>query len=1572
MAKQTILWTALPHGYVQDGPHAGALRLSIVVSPRLTPTTAAEQKLGAPGFADFHNWPETLAHLKLGLRIGAKLLPLERISQTDASLWTTLLGPDTPVAGFVFKDMSRVNLRSFPVRHVTGFLRQHYGQLAQQSPNSPPTLLPWREAHPGLKGMLTELGTRTQKIDLGHSSIEVALPGFDRFFDHKGEEALEALVDRVVFSPQGKYVAPVAGIDGTVNDKTRFPIRVLPADWQNPAGGGADAALMSQFSSSAEYSFYQANRFYRRRPVTDAELAQRRPNYQNIQPAPKVPDFDFHRIIASYADTPHVLRALGLVIDVVLPVGNPIREAVQAAGKAEGTLGVEIIDWAGHDLSKDSYPRTAWRATPRRFTTRARTSDHADGLLKLEGALDPTLTPNAKLRGDFDVFQLDTDGAALKTVDFLLSAQNLVGKSFKPGSHGEVTYTTGDKQAVAALRSGGLGVSRHGRAAQIAMSAASASLKNKAVETSADESRKIVLFTEDVLRGYRVDVQAQGKWQSLCARDGDYTVIHTDEKLDFQPDEGYVKGASTSGDGSDDHYLHEALFRWTGWSLVAPRPGRTIKAVEEPGSGLQGESVEHVDEVTDQGNGLSVQFKALKGSLPRLRFGWSYRFRARVTDLAGNSLALNDASLADTEQATEAVPYLRFEPVDPPALAHAHRVSEGESLERLVVRSNAEVSPKSYLKTPDFKTAIQLPASADFEYLATCDRHVVPPKSSQLQCEQHGLLDAAFGSGDPVRIKAAYEVASREAGTLFDKLPGSQIELITPTSVAASAQTATVPPKLPDAEHPTGERLVGGQYIVHRERVAGTPYLPDAASAGVAIRGETRQDMRRIGITQPMKLGDEAAVVLGPNEELVLLVKHHDKWPDSLGLRIVMAERDPAPKIDDATCTEDPLTDADRPIWDETKRVLTLFVRKGHIARLRYASFVNPELVTHLGLPHWSQTAGEQQGIVLRALLGLHWMVTPYRSLVLVHATQQPVCTPRLSKVQPQRGFGSTFADLNAAVQLHGPSSGKFEIEAEWDEWLDDLNQPGPVRRRITGQLAEITLPENHVNQFELATQAHAQEPPAGNAGGGTGQRAIGNRHEFGDTRFRLVRYRLRATTRFREYLPPSLYAQAPLVTRTGPFALESQALLGADADPGAPVRFGVAGAQPNGTIVPNTAVPDSPKVVYVVPTMSWQRDLGTGKATQTSTRLGNGLRVYLERPWFSSGDGELLGVVLQADGGDFRNIPQPVQPFVTQWGLDPLFDSELPKAIGRASDFPARITSESVPLLEVPGQSVHVVGHRVQWDASRQLWYADIELNAGLGYMPFVRLALVRYQPQSLAGAKISRTVLSEFAQLLPRRRAVVKAVNATDIEVTLHGPVPEYGPMRLQNDSAHVGISFIPQPGTEIESGRNKVELVLQQRDPAIDSDLAWSDVAVLSSGLALPPGATVDRVPGGFSPAVTPVAAPTSVSAVPAERAALFRTPAQPAPTSVTRVGRLGELQRFEREVVVTVPPIFEIADPAIWQGRTQVKRTSPAPLRLVVREFERYYSDRTVPEKRGNQTVRRRVVEERLVYTEFFPL
>src|SRR5256885_17220590 len=102
MAQQRITWTSLPANRVERGRLAGRLRVSIVVSPRLTPQAANEQVLAA--FPEWLDWPATLSRAKFALRIGAQAVPLTRISTSDSALWTRLFTSATPVAGFVFQD----------------------------------------------------------------------------------------------------------------------------------------------------------------------------------------------------------------------------------------------------------------------------------------------------------------------------------------------------------------------------------------------------------------------------------------------------------------------------------------------------------------------------------------------------------------------------------------------------------------------------------------------------------------------------------------------------------------------------------------------------------------------------------------------------------------------------------------------------------------------------------------------------------------------------------------------------------------------------------------------------------------------------------------------------------------------------------------------------------------------------------------------------------------------------------------------------------------------------------------------------------------------------------------------------------------------------------------------------------------------------------------------------------------------------------------------------------------------------------------------------------------------------
>ncbi|MFN7000883.1 MAG: hypothetical protein ACK4ST_12780, partial [Elioraea tepidiphila] len=384
MAKQRIVWTALPFGRTKDG----RLRVSVVVSPRLTPEAASEQALAA--FPDFLDWPGTLKRAKIGLRVGATTVPLQALGTPDSRLWRRLFDKATPVAGFVFQDMSRVNLRSYPTRNVLRFVRRNYAKLAVQAATNHPTLLPWKGASGPLKDMLTEAGTRTQTINLGDRQIELPLPGFSRFFGGDGEQSLDKQLRANVFGPDSRYRAPLLAIaapdDGPPAAAGEFPLRVLPPDWNDPSGGGADAPVMSQFTTADEYTLYQAMRFYRREPPSAAERKLRRPSFADVPASPKPPEFDFHRIVASYGDMPALLRALGLILDFALPANSPI-DAMIGSGSAAGLIRVQVA-WSTPQSGTDATPRTAWQGDKERFLARPRTADHQRGLLRLEGSND--------------------------------------------------------------------------------------------------------------------------------------------------------------------------------------------------------------------------------------------------------------------------------------------------------------------------------------------------------------------------------------------------------------------------------------------------------------------------------------------------------------------------------------------------------------------------------------------------------------------------------------------------------------------------------------------------------------------------------------------------------------------------------------------------------------------------------------------------------------------------------------------------------------------------------------------------------------------------------------------------------------------------------------------------------------------------------------------------------------------------------------------------------------------------------------------------------------------------------
>jgi hypothetical protein len=146
------------------------------------------------------------------------------------------------------------------------------------------------------------------------------------------------------------------------------------------------------------------------------------------------------------------------------------------------------------------------------------------------------------------------------------------------------------------------------------------------------------------------------------------------------------------------------------------------------------------------------------------------------------------------------------------------------------------------------------------------------------------------------------------------------------------------------------------------------------------------------------------------------------------------------------------------------------------------------------------------------------------------------------------------------------------------------------------------------------------------------------------------------------------------------------------------------------------------------------------------------------------------------------RGFPPPMPGLVTQYGPDPIVISGPVKTTPKLADYP--LAGRALHLAEQPSVEVNVAGHPVSFDAGRGLWFADIAVNAGAGYWPFVRLALVRYQPSSLTGAEISRVTQADFAQLAPDRVATVTFPSKTSAHVSVIGHGYSKGPQGGASD--------------------------------------------------------------------------------------------------------------------------------------------------------------------------------------------
>ncbi len=984
------------------------------------------------------------------------------------------------------------------------------------------------------------------------------------------------------------------------------------------------------------------------------------------------PTLDFHKVVSSLGDHPYLLRLLGLVFDLEFdyPFGAlgqfaPGRLSVNVAG-APFTPGFDT-----HLV----YPETYFDANFRPYG-----GDASGGEVDLSS-------------GDYSLIELDQDGGGLKLVEFASGLARAVGP-------GIATSDTPDAYTVPSVRTGGLSLARSGRASKLVSTLGAATVAN----TTAEGGGTPGPFNADqVTRGFRIDVWDASRtvWRQLCARSGSYTFLNAPalSQLVSVPagDEGWVAlGMTADPDSPADGYLGETLLLWNGWSLVATRPGKGLgKAPLDPASTN--------DAPPGSDFQLDVVYSATPGTLPPQRFGRVYAFRARAVDLAGNSLPFDEAfALTAT---TPTAFFGRMEPVISPALLLHDPDTEGESLERIVIRSNYNIADNTVPHT---------------------SRHVTPPITSVDLVERTGLIDGGTGAPD-----------------------ASKYGMLALRDGAKVAGGVTV----------TGENYDQPWYPVNHVTV---PYLPDPLSRGAVF----------VGLP-----GGNAAVAWD---------RDGDVWPVTSAFRLeAVAGPTGTPPVAPVVNAADPR--------------LIVTVPKAVQARVRFSSYLDPSDLEQFTLWNWLESLGlpaAEEG-ALRSLIagGGHWMFTPWRELLLVHAVRQPLSKPVISGLTaPKQLAGDTYAPFEGHVAIDLASTGKLELKADWDEWIDAGATPNvPTAMRDTPVTLLLGTDDPMGDDVRLGLLGSG--PSGANAA----------KQEFHDTRHRIVHYDAVATTRFSEFF---VERKSVTMSGTGAHAVDVDGVVGGleqvrSPDETVTYSRGVdyilnetagtisrlaAGAIPNGQAVKvayvsppitrhsleppappdprgfvvnvlSSARPTPPDIREIVPLFQWTTTAG---ASVHSRRRAAGFRVYLGRPWWSSGEGELLGVLMLPN----HEVPgQALMPYVTVTAQDPAWNSPGVPFGPELTDFTlaAARTTSPLPLADAPSV-VSVAGHRVSWDAGRKLWYCDVDIAdlAGVrtGYFPFVRMALARWQPDSMPGLELSPAVQAEFMQLAPDRLAAIVRV--------------------------------------------------------------------------------------------------------------------------------------------------------------------------------------------------------------------
>jgi hypothetical protein len=1074
---------------------------------------------------------------------------------------------------------------------------------------------------------------------------------------------------------------------------------------------------------------------------------------------PKKPELDFHKILAMLGDYPELLRALGLVFDFELSIPAGIGSVADQIVRIWPENRLSDVGDSKIPLSDERDSKIAL-ATLYDFDGVAKVfSAKAAGSLIKNGHLDMS-------GKDFAVAQVDIDGSALKAINFTQTLGDL-------GIHKPRVLGTPKTAALPALRSGGMSVLMNDRASELIKTIHNGTGFEAQLATEA--ARKEIKFhAEDITRGYCIDIydEETGKWRSLCQRTGCYSHSSLPKELELEG-EGTVTLApisSSDSSGSKDLYLHEALFHWDGWSLSVNHPGLTIRKPLSFFANMAAFALKMKQPMEDLSSFLKSKLKEKTLFALASYKGDGTDLEAKTVELerylAKDIVAVIESGSIYTDQLFSGVTMRAV------TMQLLTENPQGKNLIRLNRLLLEDAYPSEIVKNDsnnvgneptDIENAIGLEIkfkvkSGSLPKLRFGHQYKLRARTVDIAGNSRLFkddLDATEATSsepylrfEPVASPAMMSDPGLRPGESVDRLvirswepqasnptdETTRRHILAPrTSVQMAEQHGMIDTAAPGGAASWHPELVKRdaaaitEFLSAGDTLDEAPYLPDPIANGATFMGLP-------GADAPL------AFPVSFSKEYV--------WPHTGTFRIILKEGVAGFE------------------WNEAKRELVVFLPKAERITIRMSSNLSDvATLEKLGIWKWISEATPSSWLdKFRkiAVEGRHWMITPFREITFIHAVQCPHSAPVLQGASALRSAGDTFFTLAGLLHVHGKSTDKVDFRAAWEDIL-----PKPKAGNGFGTASkEADACHFKVSDPELLVARMSE------------------RHELGDTRHRRISYWATATSRFREYFEEDTIASPPtnnLVFTTPPSNKR-------------PADFILD--------VPSSARPLSPKIEYIIPTFGWEEERNSDGAFRR--RTGNSLRVYMSGEWFSSGEGELLGVILAhgplivtQDGlneGEINALyrpaapvpPETLQPFVTRWGIDPIWLSGLVHQTPTLHHFPDATVRATNLLLEEnpeipagePKWGVAVAGHAVAYDSERQLWYCDITIDAGPSYYPFVRLALARYQPCSVAKTELSRVFTADCVQTIPERLVWVgpNPKNPFSVRVSLSGVAPRH----------------------------------------------------------------------------------------------------------------------------------------------------------------------------------------------------